>query len=162
PSSELSYDHPSGNRAGALFVAGDIASGNHMSLIGAIGSGKKAAIGVRRALQGYQYEYEADEPLQALNSRQSHGMDSTHALKWEEQSPDQWSGDISRFDLYQPCERCNHCIDNFGCPSLVKVNGKVQIDQGTCTACGFCIDVCPNNAIKWAEATADISPVALS
>ncbi len=162
PSSELSYDHPSGNRAGALFVAGDIASGNHMSLIGAIGSGKKAAIGVRRALQGYQYEYEADGPLQALNSRHSHGVDSSHALMWEEQSPDQWSGDISRFDLYQPCERCNHCIDNFGCPSLVKVNGKVQIDQGSCTACGFCIDVCPNNAIKWAEATADISPVALS
>lgn len=156
--SEIPCDHPSGSEVCPLFVAGDIASGNHMSLIGAIGSGKKAAIGVRRALQGYRYHYEADETLQALNHKKPLAIDSFPDSNWEVHTPDQWSRDLSRFDLYQPCERCNHCIDNFGCPSLVKVNGKVQIDQSSCTACGLCIDVCPNNAIKWGEMTVDPSP----
>ena len=57
--------------------------------------------------------------------------------------------EIEKYNLYQSCAKCNHCIDNFGCPALIKVNGKVQIDNSRCTLCGLCIDVCPNNAIKW-------------
>ena len=58
---------------------------------------------------------------------------------------------ISRFNLFQSCEKCNHCIDNLGCPSLIKTNGKITIDKSTCTKCGWCIEVCPNDAIHWVK-----------
>ncbi len=56
---------------------------------------------------------------------------------------------ISKFNMFQSCEKCNHCIDNLGCPAMIKVDGKIIIDYPKCTKCGLCIDVCPNEAIKW-------------
>ena len=51
-----------------VFVAGDISSGNSMSVIGAIASGKKAAVSIRQLLENYQYEYEGEKALSRLNS----------------------------------------------------------------------------------------------
>ncbi|MCP3688326.1 MAG: FAD-dependent oxidoreductase [Gammaproteobacteria bacterium] len=130
-----------------VFAAGDIKSGNHMSLIGAIASGKKAAVGVRRLLEGYEYHYEGEAALQELNNA---ATAETHG----DISP---LSNIQQFDLYQTCERCNHCIDNFACPSLVKKDGKVTIEQSSCIRCGLCIDVCPNNAIQWQSSQVGVS-----
>jgi heterodisulfide reductase subunit A-like polyferredoxin len=129
-----------------VFVAGDLCAENHMSVIGAIASGKRAATGVRQLLEGYQYDYEGAEALHKLNSDSS----NVHLPMTEE-----WDGqllkDITRFDLFQACQKCNHCIDNFGCPALVKINGKIELDEPKCTHCGLCIDVCPNGAIQWQD-----------
>jgi len=129
-----------------VFVAGDVCDGNHMSLIGAIASGKKAAIGVRQKLENYEFEYEGLDTLLKLNDKESEGETSEEL---------QMNGDInefiSKFNLFQSCEKCNHCIDNLGCPAMIKVDGKIQIDYPKCTKCGLCIDVCPNDAIQWVK-----------
>lgn len=138
-----------------VFVAGDISSGNNVSVIGAIASGKKAAVGVRKLLENYKFEYEGEFALERLNNNPVFRPVSTslnEQLKVIPFGEDLADFEIEKYNLFQSCAKCNHCIDNFGCPSMVKVNGKVQIDMSTCNLCGLCIDVCPNNAIKWVTA----------
>jgi NADPH-dependent glutamate synthase beta subunit-like oxidoreductase/Pyruvate/2-oxoacid:ferredoxin oxidoreductase delta subunit len=127
-----------------IFVAGDISSGNNMSVIGAIASGKKVAVGVRKLLENYKYGYEGERALDRLNTNPSPTLQLRKSVVDEDIKVE-----IERYNLYQSCYKCNHCIDNFGCPAMVKVNGKVQIDMSRCNLCGLCIDVCPNNAIHW-------------
>jgi indolepyruvate ferredoxin oxidoreductase, alpha subunit len=129
-----------------VFVAGDISDGNHMSLIGAIASGKRAAVGVRQKLEGYLHEYEGLPTLLKLNNLDTSSANSVSNHKDEGSDIESF---IKKFNLYQSCEKCNHCIDNFGCPALIKTNGKIDIDYSKCTQCGLCIDVCPNDAISW-------------
>ncbi|PCJ27877.1 MAG: hypothetical protein COA97_02780 [Flavobacteriales bacterium] len=127
-----------------VFVAGDVCDENHMSLIGAIGSGKRAVIGIKQQLEGYKYSYEGLNALLHLNDKEKEGATS---------NPIALEGDITdfikNFNLFQSCEKCNHCIDNLGCPAMIKVDGKIVIDEPKCTKCGLCIDVCPNDAIVW-------------
>ncbi|MDO8366665.1 MAG: FAD-dependent oxidoreductase [Saprospiraceae bacterium] len=129
-----------------VFVAGDICADNHMSLIGAIASGKRAAVGVRQKLEGYQFEYEG---LQALLGLERKAEKRQASMQYD--TGDNLTEALGVFDLFQSCEKCNHCIDNLGCPALIKVAGKMVIDLAKCTKCGLCIDVCPNNAISWVK-----------
>jgi putative selenate reductase len=124
-----------------LFVAGDIVSGNSMSIIGAIASGKRAVVGIRKALENYQFEYEGELALNKLNL-------SKPPKEFKENSIVDLDL-INDYNLFQSCAKCNHCIDNFGCPAMVRENGKIIIDHKRCNLCGLCIDVCPNNAITW-------------
>ncbi len=127
-----------------VFVAGDVCDDNHMSLIGAIGSGKRAVVGLKQQLENYEHSYEGLDALLNLNDRESEGATS---------NPIALEGDITEFinnfNLFQSCEKCNHCIDNLGCPAMIKVDGKIIIDYPKCTKCGLCLDVCPNDAIGW-------------
>lgn len=127
-----------------VVVAGDLRAGNHASVIGAIASGKDAAVRVRHLLEGYSFGYEGAAALHRLNTTPpsrdgaaSNGIPSPRDRSW------------ARFDLHQACMKCDHCVTNFGCPAMIKVDGKVRIDQSRCTLCGLCIDVCPNGAIHW-------------
>jgi len=145
---------------GNIFIAGDLAAGNHQSLIGAIGSGKRAAIGVRKKLENYAYDYEGQTALENLTDK-THGQRTFSTLFSSagiKIVPQLIQNKIKPFNLYQTCERCNHCIDNFGCPSLHKLDGHVVINQQTCIRCGLCIDVCPNDAIHW-ETDAGFEPM---
>lgn len=132
-----------------IFFAGDIHSQNNISLIGAIASGKKSAIDVRKLLENYSFEYEGEKALHRLNTQAipNNHLNSNDKIELES------------YNLFQSCQKCNHCIDNFGCPAMVKTNGKVQIDMSRCTLCGLCIDVCPNNAINWViESDEELEP----
>ncbi|MDH3215042.1 MAG: FAD-dependent oxidoreductase [Candidatus Krumholzibacteria bacterium] len=142
---------PAGGRTDTknVFTAGDITAGNHVSVIGAIASGKRAAVGVRQRLEGYDLPYEGQEALDVLNSPQTPGrrpprhsdgrLDETQVAR-----------DMPAFEIFQACAKCDHCIENFGCPALIKVKGRVRVDDFLCTRCGLCLDVCPNDAIQWA------------
>jgi indolepyruvate ferredoxin oxidoreductase alpha subunit len=46
------------------------------------------------------------------------------------------------------CTNCMACIKLLGCPAIVVEEGRVKIDENSCTACGLCISVCPYNAIE--------------
>ena len=46
------------------------------------------------------------------------------------------------------CTNCMACIKLLGCPAIVAEEGKVKIDEDSCTACGLCISVCPYGAIE--------------
>jgi NADPH-dependent glutamate synthase beta subunit-like oxidoreductase/ferredoxin len=140
-----------------LFVAGDVLSGNSMSVIGAIASGKKAAVNVRRQLENYPFEYEGTRALDMLNANPA-----VHPRQVSIITEKNIRQLAERYHLFQSCAKCNHCIDNFGCPAMIKVEGKVVIDQNRCTLCGLCIDVCPNDAIHWEKVNREKSDVLIN
>jgi len=47
--------------------------------------------------------------------------------------------------------KCEACIKLFGCPAIIKEDGKTIIDSSACTGCGVCAQICPYNAIKIQE-----------
>ncbi len=47
------------------------------------------------------------------------------------------------------CVACGYCTTWFECPALVRdAEGFVEIDRRTCIDCGYCIQVCPQGAIR--------------
>ncbi|MHB8204266.1 MAG: indolepyruvate ferredoxin oxidoreductase subunit alpha [Desulfomonilaceae bacterium] len=54
-----------------------------------------------------------------------------------------------KFQVGENCDRCMTCIRDLECPaiSFVKQEKTVQIDLDLCSGCGFCVDVCPSQAI---------------
>jgi indolepyruvate ferredoxin oxidoreductase, alpha subunit len=59
-----------------------------------------------------------------------------------------------RFEVGDKCDRCMTCITDLECPAmhLVKDKKKVEIDVDLCAGCGFCVNVCPAQAINVKEA----------
>lgn len=49
------------------------------------------------------------------------------------------------------CTGCKHCINELGCPAIVKEQNKVRIDPSLCYGCSICAQVCPVNAIGGAN-----------
>ena len=47
----------------------------------------------------------------------------------------------------QSCISCKRCINELGCPAIVLSDGAVCIDEGLCTGCGLCAQVCPTSSI---------------
>jgi indolepyruvate ferredoxin oxidoreductase alpha subunit len=54
---------------------------------------------------------------------------------------------IEAYKITDKCTNCMACIRLLGCPALTVEEGKVNIDEALCTACGLCISVCPFKAI---------------
>lgn len=52
-----------------------------------------------------------------------------------------------KMQISDKCIQCKKCIREIGCPAIVTVNGKVTIDEGLCTGCGLCSQICPVSAI---------------
>ncbi|TAK36477.1 MAG: indolepyruvate ferredoxin oxidoreductase [Chloroflexota bacterium] len=52
--------------------------------------------------------------------------------------------------LGESCGCNRYCTRIFKCPALVwdKEVGKAVIDKAMCTGCGFCVNICPENAIQ--------------
>ncbi len=55
---------------------------------------------------------------------------------------------ISPFKITDKCTNCMACIKLLGCPALVVEEGKVDIVETLCSACGLCASVCPFSAIE--------------
>ena len=49
------------------------------------------------------------------------------------------------------CIGCKRCIREIGCPAIVVKDGKVTIEEGLCTGCGLCSQICPVHAIGGAS-----------
>ncbi len=45
------------------------------------------------------------------------------------------------------CSECEICIEDLGCPSIIKSADGVVISD-TCAGCGICVTICPTEAIK--------------
>lgn len=50
--------------------------------------------------------------------------------------------------ISEKCIQCGKCIREIGCPAIVKVDGKVTIDNNLCTGCNLCGQICPVGAIQ--------------
>ena len=55
-----------------------------------------------------------------------------------------------RVEISDDCVGCRICIDDFECPAIEPDpdTGLARIDPTLCSACGVCIQVCPQNAIQ--------------
>ena len=49
------------------------------------------------------------------------------------------------------CTNCLACVKLLGCPALIVEDGKVEINEALCVACGLCASVCPCNAVECAN-----------
>ncbi len=45
------------------------------------------------------------------------------------------------------CRDCGVCL-KFGCPAIVRIDGKLIIDEALCTGCAVCLSVCKFDSIK--------------
>lgn len=52
-----------------------------------------------------------------------------------------------KVNISNKCIQCKKCIREIGCPAIIIENGKVTIDEGLCTGCGLCSQICPTHAI---------------
>ncbi|RLE77909.1 MAG: indolepyruvate ferredoxin oxidoreductase subunit alpha [Thermoprotei archaeon] len=48
----------------------------------------------------------------------------------------------------EACTMCMACVREFACPAIQLRGGRVVIDEGLCTGCGVCVQVCPAGAIR--------------
>ncbi len=49
----------------------------------------------------------------------------------------------------EKCTQCLICLKQFNCPALYReADGSVHINYLLCTECGYCVQVCPQNAIE--------------
>ncbi|MBI5571698.1 MAG: 4Fe-4S binding protein [Desulfomonile tiedjei] len=56
----------------------------------------------------------------------------------------------TRFQVDENCDLCMSCIRDLECPAFryEKAEKKIEIDADICAGCGFCVQVCPSQAIK--------------
>lgn len=52
-----------------------------------------------------------------------------------------------KMKISDKCIQCRKCIREIGCPAIVTENGNITIDEGLCTGCGLCSQICPVSAI---------------
>jgi indolepyruvate ferredoxin oxidoreductase alpha subunit len=59
-----------------------------------------------------------------------------------------------RFEVGDTCDLCMSCTRDLECPAFryVKSEKRMEIDTDLCVGCGFCVQVCPSQAIKLKEA----------
>ena len=64
-------------------------------------------------------------------------------------APDQ-KGKTSRMEVTDDCIACQVCFQDFECPAIGPdpETGMARIDRTLCSACGVCVQVCPQEAIK--------------
>ena len=46
------------------------------------------------------------------------------------------------------CNNCDKCVNEFACPAISKINGKISIDNAQCDGCNVCIQVCKYGALE--------------
>ncbi len=89
-----------------VFVAGDICHNDHMSLIGAIASGKRAVVGLKQMLENYKYPYEGLKALLNLNE-----ISKKELAEINLQTDLDIKNWIEKINLFQSCEKCMYvCV----------------------------------------------------
>jgi TPP-dependent indolepyruvate ferredoxin oxidoreductase alpha subunit/NADPH-dependent glutamate synthase beta subunit-like oxidoreductase len=122
-----------------IFAAGDAATGPK-TVIDAIRSGRIAGYGVDSYFRGSDASASRLVPFQATKTINKH--------ECGELSKGDLQKEALRCVLCGTCAACRNCIQNFACPAMSIINGKVHIDAEICTGCGVCVQICPNRAIQ--------------
>ncbi|MCA1961363.1 MAG: indolepyruvate ferredoxin oxidoreductase subunit alpha [Desulfomonile sp.] len=57
---------------------------------------------------------------------------------------------LQRFRITEQCDLCMSCVRDLECPAIHYVKGekRMEIDQDLCAGCGFCVQVCPSQAVE--------------
>jgi indolepyruvate ferredoxin oxidoreductase alpha subunit len=59
--------------------------------------------------------------------------------------------EIVFYKTTEKCTNCMACIKLLGCPAMIVEEGKVEINEALCAACGLCVAVCPYKAVEPAK-----------
>lgn len=61
---------------------------------------------------------------------------------------------MAKFQVGPTCDLCMTCVKDLECPAIYYVKGekRMDIDMDLCAGCGFCVQVCPSQAIEAREA----------
>ena len=51
-------------------------------------------------------------------------------------------------EITDKCGNCGICTTNFGCPAIIQIDHKAEIDPTLCKGCGVCETICPHEAIR--------------
>ena len=144
-----------------MFAGGDAATGP-ASVINALAAGRKAAVSIDRYLKGEPLntgrEGEGTQESRLIVDTTGIGQQPRQAMPTLAEKERQGNFrevelGLSREDAAKEAERClscecNICINLLGCPAIIKIDGKVAVDESQCPGCGVCAQVCPNEAIK--------------
>ncbi|MFH1114118.1 MAG: thiamine pyrophosphate-dependent enzyme [Pseudomonadota bacterium] len=59
-----------------------------------------------------------------------------------------------RFQIGDGCDMCMTCTKDLECPAIHYVKGekRMEIDEDICAGCGFCVNICPSQAIQRKDA----------
>lgn len=125
----------------AIFAGGDNVTGPS-TIIEAIAAGRRGAYGIDRFLSGMDVSWpRMPENVQATGGA---ALPSSGTLQTIEDTV----AEAAHCRTCGPCGQCRNCLDNFACGAITLVDGRVSIDTPSCTACGLCEQLCPNNAIS--------------
>jgi len=55
-----------------------------------------------------------------------------------------------KFRITEQCDLCMSCVRDLECPAIHYVKGekRMEIDLDLCAGCGFCVHVCPSQAVE--------------
>lgn len=55
-----------------------------------------------------------------------------------------------RFQIGETCDMCMTCVKDLECPAIHYVKGekRMEISEDLCAGCGFCVNICPSQAIE--------------
>ena len=127
-----------------IFAGGDAVHGPR-TVIEALASGKRGAWGIDRFLRGAAAPpldlppSRPAEPPRPRPHRPAPVLGST---------PEAAQHEASRCLACGACAHCRVCVDQFACPAITVVEGRVTIDPVACNGCGVCAQICPNGAIE--------------
>jgi indolepyruvate ferredoxin oxidoreductase alpha subunit len=59
-----------------------------------------------------------------------------------------------RYRISDSCDMCMTCVKDLECPAIHYVKGerRMEIDEDLCAGCGFCVNICPSQAIELKDA----------
>ncbi|MBI2374280.1 MAG: FAD-dependent oxidoreductase [Deltaproteobacteria bacterium] len=142
--------------AAGVFVAGDFESGPS-TVTQAMASGVRTAAAVDEFLsQGRAVAPPAAPPRRVRlphSARRKEPREPERGVLQEvlPYSPAEAVEEASRCLLCGLCANCNACTELFGCPAIERAEpgSRPRIAAESCTSCGACLEVCPNQAIGW-------------
>ncbi len=150
-----------------VYACGDMAPG-HATVTDAIAQGLRAAWAIDGSLRGEEAASFKQPPPRIENKPQCERPGIQRRETEARQRPTELTGEarIRTFDevraplsesqaraeaarcmICGQCGNCRSCLDLFGCPAFLLVNGRIELDPQLCTACGVCAQFCPNGAI---------------
>ena len=134
-----------------LFVAGDVATGPS-TVTAAMAAGVRAAWAIDVSLTDVSPSGGHEVPGPSAPPPRPPLRRHVSELPAAPLSEAQARAEAERCRLCGLCGLCTACTDLLGCPAIVRdgatPDARAQILATECTACGVCVQLCPNRAIR--------------
>ncbi len=129
-----------------LFAAGDVATGPS-TVTEAMAAGVRAAWAIDVFLANGRDVRGPSAPPRRVRRRDERAA-ASHVTP-ASLEPDDALAEAQRCRLCGMCRNCRTCVELLACPAITRAgrDERPEILQELCTACGACVQACPNDAI---------------